>query len=126
VAVDREGMVYAVTEIYPNGPVSILRLSPLGGRISEWEIGGLGQAAYRAVNAMAIGADGHVFLTSARLRKIVELDDTGDWTRAWNGAGPVRRPLLQPVGAAVDTSGCLYVTDWAASRVVKYDPRKSP
>jgi len=126
VAVDAKGMLLAVTEVYPRGPTSILRLDPAGGRISEWELKQLGQGAYRSINDMAVDARGHVFMTSAGLRKIIELDDQGNWTRAWNGAGPDHRPLLQPVGTAVDTSGCLYVTDWAVSRVVKYDPRKAP
>jgi sugar lactone lactonase YvrE len=126
-AADGKGTLLAVTEVYPKGPVSILRLDPTGGRISEWDLGRqLGQGAYRSINALAVDTRGHVFLTSAQLRKIIELNEAGNWTRAWSGAGPERRPILQPVGAAVDTSGCLYVTDWAVSRVVKYDPRKAP
>jgi streptogramin lyase len=126
VAMDANGTLLAVTEVFPRGPVSILRLDPAGGRISEWELKQLGQGAYRSINDMAVDARGHVFMTSAGLRKIIELDETGNWTRAWSGAGPDHRPLLQPVGTAVDTSGCLYVTDWAVSRIVKYDPRKAP
>ncbi len=126
IAVDAQGMLMAVTEIYPKGPVSILRLDPAGGRISEWELNELGKGSYRSINDMAVDRRGHVFMTSAQFRKIIELDDKGNWARAWSGAGPDRRPILQPVGTAVDTSGCLYVTDWAVSRVVKYDPRKAP
>ena len=126
VAVDAKGMLLAVTELYPQGPVSILRLDPTGGRISEWELKELAKGSYRSINDMAVDARGHIFMTSAQFRKIIELDDKGNWTRAWSGAGPDRRPILQPVGTAVDTSGCLYVTDWAVSRVVKYDPRKVP
>jgi streptogramin lyase len=126
IAVDKEGMLLAMTELFLRGPVSILRLDPTGGRISEWELKPLGQGAYRSINDMAVDARGHVFMTSSQLRKIIELDETGNWTRAWSGAGPDHRPLLEPVGTAVDTSGCLYVTDWAVSRVVKYDPRKAP
>jgi sugar lactone lactonase YvrE len=126
VAVDAQGMLLAVTEVYLQGPVSILRLDPTGGRISEHEVKELGRGAYRSINDIAVDQRGHVFMTSAQLRKIIELDEAGNWTRAWSGAGPDHRPLLQPVGTAVDTSGCLYVTDWAVSRVVKYDPRKAP
>ncbi|HYV50912.1 MAG TPA: NHL repeat-containing protein [Dongiaceae bacterium] len=126
VTVDAQGMLLAVTEVYLQGPVSILRLDPTGGRISEHEVKELGRGAYRSINDIAVDQRGHVFMTSAQLRKIIELDEAGNWTRAWSGAGPDHRPLLQPVGTAVDTSGCLYVTDWAVSRVVKYDPRKAP
>ena len=126
VAVDAKGTLLAITEVFPKGPVSILRLDPTGGRISEWELKQLGQGAYRSINDMAVDQRGHIFMTSAQLRKVIELDQAGNWTRAWDGAGPDHRPLLQPVGTAVDTSGCLYVTDWAVSRVVKYDPRKAP
>ena len=126
IAMDTKGTLLAVTETFPQGPVSILRLDPTGGRISEWEMKELGRGAYRSINDIAVDARGHVFMTSAELRKIIELDEAGNWTRAWSGAGPDRRPILQPVGTAVDTSGCLYVTDWAVSRVVKYDPRKAP
>jgi len=126
ITMDAKGMLMAVTEVFPQGPVSILRLDPTGGRISQWEIKQLGRNAYRSINDIAVDPRGHIFMTSAELRKIIELDDKGNWTRAWSGVGPDRRPILQPVGTAVDTSGCLYVTDWAVSRVVKYDPRKTP
>lgn len=126
ITVDAHGMLVAVTEVYPRGPVSILRLDPTGGRISEWELKELGPGAYRSINDIAVDQRGHVFLTSAQQRKIIELDPWGEWTRAWSSAGPVYRPILQPVGTAVDTLGCLYVTDWAVSRIVKYDPRKAP
>ena len=59
-------------------------------------------------------------------RAIVELDEKGNWTRDWTSAGPDRRSIVEPAGIAVDNAGYLYVTDWAVSRVVKYDPRKTP
>ena len=126
VAVDAKGMLLAMTEVFPEGPASILRLDPTGGRISEWDLKQLGQEAYLSVYGMAVDSRGHIFMTSGRLHKVIELDQAGNWTRAWSSAGPDRRPLLEPGGTAVDTSGCLYVTDWAVSRVVKYDPRKTP
>src|SRR5262249_177637 len=101
IAVDAKGMLLAMTEVYPLGPTSILRLDPTGGRISEWELKQVN--LYSQINDMAVDARGHVFLTSAELHKIVELDDSGNWTRAWSGAGPDHRPILQPVGTAVDT-----------------------
>lgn len=139
-AVDREGILFATTEIYDDGPVSILRLDPAGGRISEWEFAKLEEIP-PVLNALAVDQRGHVFLTirfraaheeapagegSVARRAIVELDEKGNWTREWTSAGPDRRPIVEPGGVAVDNSGCLYVTDWAVSRVVKYDPRKTP
>ena len=141
-AVDHKGILFAVTELYPDGPLSILRLDPAGGRISEWEFAKFQKGPPPDVNALAVDQRGHVFLTlhirvasedeaaagagSVKRRAIVELDATGNWTRDWIGAGRDHRPIVQPTGVAVDTSGCLYVTDFAVSRVVKYDPRKTP
>lgn len=137
-AVDRQGTLFAATEIYEDGPFSILRLDPAGGRISEWEVASLPPLGF--IQGIAVDSRGHVFLTTRlkseptdddpkvrfNKRAIVELDAKGNWTRDWTSAGPDRRPILEPGGVAVDNSGYLYVTDWAVSRVVKYDPRKIP
>ncbi|HET9234251.1 MAG TPA: NHL repeat-containing protein [Candidatus Eisenbacteria bacterium] len=141
-AMDRVGILYAVTEVYQDGPLSILRIDPAGGRISEWEIAKLPQMATTSVEGMAVDQRGHVYMTanlraereeeapagagSVIRRVIVELDAKGNWTRDWATTDSGHRPVLHPMGVAVDTSGYLYVTDWAVSRVVKYDPRKAP
>lgn len=69
---------------------------------------------------IAVGANGHVFITDPEGYRVIEFTDAGEFVRTWGdfGSGPTEIGLA--AGVAVDSNGFIWVTDAGNNRILKY------
>jgi RHS repeat-associated protein len=88
------------------------------------------QATFYVLVGIAIDSIGNLYITDAgnyRIRKIdvsgIITTVAGNGTSGYSGdGGPATQAMLIPSDASVDTTGNLYIADYANSRIRKVDP----
>jgi predicted membrane-bound mannosyltransferase/DNA-binding beta-propeller fold protein YncE len=113
-AVDEQGNLY-VADTWNH---RIQKLSPSGeallswGRLARVEVQDrTGFGAFYGPRGVALGPEGHVYVTDTGNSRVQVFDDTGGFLRAFGGAGQGPGMLREPTGIALDAAGQVYVVD---------------
>ncbi len=95
---------FYVTDGYVNNRV--VKFSPAGKFISEWGVKGSAPGEFNTPHAIAIDAEGRVYVADRGNGRIQVFDKDGKFLHQWSG-----KDLGRPWGLDVGTDGYLYVAD---------------
>jgi outer membrane protein assembly factor BamB len=106
IAVDREGLVYVLDDV--RGVIE--RYDPHGALIGSIEAFPSEVRPTDGANQLAIGADGHFFVSVVRPNVVTELDQDGTLVRVFGRPGEPGAFSEQPNRVAFDSANRVYVT----------------
>ena len=69
---------------------------------------------------IAVGLNGHVFITDPEGYRILEFDGEGNFIRTWGDYGIGLTEIGLASGVFVDAEGHVWVTDAANNRILRY------
>ncbi len=119
--VDSAGNLYVMDSDFQQTHTRILKFSPSGNLLNEWQHFTIGtQPLY-----IVIDKQGNLYATAQGSNIIYQLSTTGAILRKWQVAGPSGSSgaaNMQPVGLALDQQGNLYVAVYNGNTVQKYSP----
>jgi len=114
VAVGADGTVY-VADTWAH---RVQRFSADGQFLGQWGSFGmsalgdpLGQGAFYGPRAVAVAADGTVYVSDTGNKRVQVFSADGAFLREWGGGGSALGQLNEPVGLAVSPAGTLFVAD---------------
>ncbi len=114
VAVDADGLVY-VSDTW-NRRLQVFVPDGTGGFYvtAAWPVTGWYGQSLENKPFVAVGGDGHIYLSDPEACRVIELDDTGQARRVWGGCGG---DLRLPDGLALDGRGGLWIGDAGSNRL---------
>ncbi|HMB24699.1 MAG TPA: NHL repeat-containing protein, partial [Anaerolineales bacterium] len=88
--------------------------------MQQWEVNAWFGQSVDNKPFIAVGANGHVFITDPEGYRVIEFTDAGEFVRTWGdfGSGPTEIGLA--AGVAVDSNGFIWVTDAGNNRILRY------
>jgi tripartite motif-containing protein 71 len=119
IASDLQGNVY-FTDF---GSGNLLRLSGTPASPEVWGQNATGRLSWHP-EGVAIGRNGHVYVTGQQSAALLELTGAGQLSRSESidSSAPIAGLAPYPHGVAVDPRGFAYITDELNDRVLKYSP----
>lgn len=87
------------------------------------EFGGPGNGDLLAPTALALGPDGHIYVSDAINARVQRFDPDGKLVQTFGSLGSAPGQFARPKGVAVDREGRLYVVDAAFENVQIFDPQ---
>ena len=97
----------------------VLKFSPEGNLLAEWDRYGTGDGEFNAPMGMAVDAWGRVFV-SDRGQRVQVFSPDGAFLGGWGSPGSEPGQFSDPVGLALDGVGHLYVVEHYGNRVQKF------
>jgi tripartite motif-containing protein 71 len=117
---DAAGNVYVA---YPNLGF-IRKFANDGTFLTQWG-GGAGDGQFTPVR-LAVGPDGHVFVTDFGNHRVQVFTSDGTFVTMWGSQGSAPGQFDYPLGIAVDSDGYIYVVDKNNVRIEKFGFAPTP
>lgn len=86
----------------------------------QWDVNGWFGQSLDNKPFIAVGADGHVFVTDPEGYRVIEFTNTGEFIRTWGDYGSGIDEIGLAAGITVDQLGFVWVTDAGNNRILKY------
>jgi len=86
----------------------------------QWDVNGWFGQSLDNKPFIAVGADGHVFVTDPEGYRVIEFTNTGEFVRTWGDFGSGINEIGLAAGITVDQLGFVWVTDAGNNRILKY------
>ena len=127
VAVDLSGNVYVVDR----GNHRIQKFDSTGSFLVTWGEQGTGEGQFNVPAGVAVDSNGNVYVTDSGNRRVQKFDPNGSFIAHWGGDDNITDPLALrnprdgqfsiPGGIAVDSSDNVYVADYRAQSIQRFD-----
>ena len=121
VALDAQGNAY-VTDTW-NQRVQVFAPSPDGTTFTplrQWPIVGWYGQSLDNKPYIAIGEDGHVYVTDPEGYRVIEFNPDGSFVQTWGQQGTDNSSFGLASGIAIDAGGHVWVTDAANNRLLRF------
>jgi len=86
----------------------------------QWDVNGWFGQSLDNKPFIAVGADGHVFVTDPEGYRVIEFTEAGEFVRTWGDFGSGIDEIGLAAGVTVDQLGFAWVTDAGNNRILKY------
>jgi len=86
----------------------------------QWDVNGWFGQSLDNKPFIAVGADGHVFVTDPEGYRVIEFTADGQFVRTWGDFGSGIDEIGLAAGITVDQLGFVWVTDAGNNRILKY------
>jgi sugar lactone lactonase YvrE len=100
----------------------ITKLNEDGTFVMMWGRPGAEPGAFNRPRALALGADGNLYVADACNHRVQVFTRDGELVRVWGNPGSAPGELSYPYDLAFSPTGELYVAEWGNHRVQKFSP----
>lgn len=117
IAVARSGDVFVT-----DARLRVVRFNAAGEVLGQWGREGDGPGEFRNPVAVAVDADGAVYVSDYELDRIQKFTATGEFLLEFGRSGSGPGEFNAPAGLIMDDGGSVYVADFYNHRVQKHQP----
>ena len=86
----------------------------------QWDVNGWSGQSVDNKPFIAVGTNGHVFITDPEGYRVIEFDGEGKFIRTWGDYGIGVTEIGLASGVMVDNEGHVWITDAANNRIMRY------